>query len=39
MRRYIEGELASPETAAAEVLQLLENPSLAQGVVCSVRDF
>ncbi|GAB2549172.1 SDR family NAD(P)-dependent oxidoreductase [Rufibacter soli] len=33
------GELASPEAAAKKVVQLLENPANAGGVVCSVRDF
>ncbi|MBA9075578.1 MULTISPECIES: SDR family NAD(P)-dependent oxidoreductase [Rufibacter] len=33
------GQLASPEAAAAKLVQLMENPALAKGVVCSVRDF
>ncbi|WP_192820090.1 SDR family NAD(P)-dependent oxidoreductase [Rufibacter sp. LB8] len=34
-----QGDLVTPEKVAAKVLQLMENPKLAQAVVCSVRDF
>ncbi|MFC6997696.1 SDR family NAD(P)-dependent oxidoreductase [Rufibacter roseus] len=33
------GDLAAPEHTAQKVIQLMENTSLARGVVCSVRDF
>ncbi|GGK66079.1 SDR family NAD(P)-dependent oxidoreductase [Rufibacter glacialis] len=34
-----QGALASPEEAAQKILRLINEPQIARGVVCSVRDF
>ncbi|WP_207435679.1 SDR family NAD(P)-dependent oxidoreductase [Sabulibacter ruber] len=34
-----QGALASPEEAAQKIIRLINEPQIARGVVCSVRDF
>ncbi|WP_205502854.1 SDR family NAD(P)-dependent oxidoreductase [Rufibacter psychrotolerans] len=34
-----QGALASPQEAAQKILRLIDEPQIARGVVCSVRDF